>query len=226
MGLKANRDTFGWKRGGMVYDLLIRNCFLHLKFCHHIMHENKNLQPCVFSPGAHSRPSPKGYVRIWRRPASFESWWIEFFWLRKVFGILVCWVYCPKCLQEVCFESLFYRLWTIYLGALALSRFQNSSNLVHFSASFEIELHSWTQIKSLGDWTLTFHPFGMVKPAYVKSVVTALNAPWAGGDSLIASRATFHVYFIFSMSSHVSNSPGFFDLAISICSGDQHMRTN
>ena len=69
--------------------------------------------------------------------------------------------------------------------------------------------------------SLTFHPLGMVKPAYVKSVVVSLNAPRADGANLIDSRNTFHEYFIFSMSSQVNNSPEPFDFAISICSVDQ-----
>ena len=44
---------------------------------------------------------------------------------------------------------------------------------------------------------ITFHPLGMVKPAYKKSLVASLNTPGDGGSNLITSQATVHEYFIF-----------------------------
>uniref|UniRef100_A0A7C9E2M7 Uncharacterized protein n=1 Tax=Opuntia streptacantha TaxID=393608 RepID=A0A7C9E2M7_OPUST len=42
-----------------------------------------------------------------------------------------------------------------------------------------------------------FQPLGIVKPAYVNSLMASLNAPCNGGANLITSQATFHEYFIF-----------------------------
>lgn len=44
------------------------------------------------------------------------------------------------------------------------------------------------------------------------------KAAGTGGVSLSVSFTTFHEYFIFCMSSQLSNSPSFFDIAISLCS--------
>ncbi|KAK2993517.1 hypothetical protein RJ640_025527 [Escallonia rubra] len=65
---------------------------------------------------------------------------------------------------------------------------------------------------------LTFQPFGIEKPLYMKSERASLKAPCSGGASLSTSHATFHEYFIFCTSSQFKSSPGAFDLAISICS--------
>jgi hypothetical protein len=52
-------------------------------------------------------------------------------------------------------------------------------------------------------------------------VIASLNVPGTGGESRIASQATHQEYFIFLTSSQFNNSPGFLDLAISICSINQ-----
>lgn len=61
----------------------------------------------------------------------------------------------------------------------------------------------------------------MEKPLKIKSLMASRKPPWSGGASLITSQATFHEYLIFLMSSQFNNSPGAFDLAISICSEER-----
>lgn len=60
----------------------------------------------------------------------------------------------------------------------------------------------------------------MVNPSYSISAVAFLKEPNIGGNSLMLSRATCQVYFIFFVSSNdKSSSPGLLLLTILSCSG-------
>ncbi|KAK6927857.1 hypothetical protein RJ641_006448 [Dillenia turbinata] len=108
------------------------------------------------------------------------------------------------------------------------TKLQIMSDVVHFlrilTVQIFLDLESTWDFCELNDPLLrgysmiTFQPFGMVKPAKVKSLMTSLKAPWAGDAILIVSLTTFQVYFIFCMSFQFNHSPGLLDMAISICS--------
>lgn len=101
MKLKANRETIHRSRRLVEHNLLIRNWILQFKFRHHVVHENKYLQPRIFFPRTHSRSSSKWDKSVWCRSATFKSRWIKLLWISEVFRILVCRMNGPKCLQEI-----------------------------------------------------------------------------------------------------------------------------
>jgi len=114
--LEENWKAFYWHGKRSVHNLFVWNHLLPFDSVHQIVHKYKNLQPSVFFSCTHKRSSTKRYKCVWCRAFPLKSWRIKLLWIWEIFGIFVCWVYTPICLQISSYTSSFKLLHSRFEG--------------------------------------------------------------------------------------------------------------